>query len=536
MSHRLTRWCAAATIVLCLGYTAAALLIRPSLLPDPSWALLVPNSARDGAAWNHVIEPNPDNIALDASRFLSVMSPGQYVLPDLLSRAGLSTGAAIATVSITASLLGLLAWYWFFRVLGYGAAASTIACLLLAASRNYNQPFLTYPGGEVLAFAAFPVLAGFTVRLRDSKWLPLYAVAAMFLVFFAKNSVPIYMGAWIAAQSLVTWSRHGFGRANLLLPAATVLAAGGSMVAIYVGYSSRGWSPLSYEPAFNWSLSSYLVPWAMPALAATAWDDVFSWVFQHPSGPVLAFEYKQSVLLMGGIAAASIVAAIVAVRREAREPVWVLFVYSVGVVAALDLLLNSGDRVGHLDLSRHYRWVGYLWLPLLVQYVLSSRRAVALALAAILAVPSAYAILSFGANWRRHYQQRASHSERLQVTQSRLTPRLVNALSTLDRELPGGTTLVVTCSPMYGLEFQRTRVLATNIVVDPLDRRPPNRGTVDNLILIADLPGMSEAKRAQWLASFPSYREWEWLDVDDHRFYVPAGQTVNQAWLTAHLR
>jgi hypothetical protein len=173
---------------------------------------------------------------------------------------------------------------------------------------------------------------------------------------------------------------------------------------------------------------------------------------------------------------------------------------------------------------------------LIVHYVLSSRRVVTVALSVLLAVPSGYAILSFGSNWRRHYEQRASHSERLQVTQLSLTPRLVRAMTTLDRELPAGSTLVVTPVPQFALEFERTRVLATNTVADDLARHRPYQGVADNLILIADLPAMSEGKRAQWLASFASYREWEWLDVDDHRFYVPAGQPVNPAWLEAHLR
>jgi hypothetical protein len=535
MSSGLTRWFVAATIVLCAGYTAAALLVRPSLMPDPSWGLLVPQSVRAGAPWNHVIEPSHDNIAVDEMLFHAAMSPGQYVLPDVLDQAGVSLGAAIATVSITASLLGVLTWYWCFRVLGYGATPASIACLLLAASRNFNQPFLTYPGGEVLAFAVFPVLVGLTVRWKESRWLPLYASLVILVAFLAKNSLPIYMGAFIAAQSIVTLRRRGVGAASVLAASVTVLVAGSTMVAIYLGYSSRGWSPLDYEPAVNRSLSPYLVPWAMPILAATAWDDVFSWVFSHPEGAALAFEYKRSILLMGGIGVASVIAAIAAVRREASDTLLVVLVYSIGVVAALDLLVNSG-AIASLDLSRHYRWVGYLWLPVIVHYVVSSRRVVALALSAVLAVPSAYAILSFGANWRRHYEHRASRSERVQVTQMSLTPRLVRAMTTLDRELPGGSTLVVTPAPQWALEFQRTRVLATNTVADDLARRRPYRGVADNLIVIADLPAMSEAKRAQWLASFPSYRDWEWFDVDDHRFYVPAGQTVNPAWLEAHLR
>jgi hypothetical protein len=110
---------------------------------------------------------------------------------------------------------------------------------------------------------------------------------------------------------------------------------------------------------------------------------------------------------------------------------------------------------------------------------------------------------------------------------------VVRALALLDEALPGGSTLVVGSAAVYALEFQRTRALATSAVSDSVDRirAAPRRGSVDNLILVAELAGMPDEKCRAWTESFPSYRVWESIDLDQHRFYVPVGQTVSSSWL-----
>jgi len=109
----------------------------------------------------------------------------------------------------------------------------------------------------------------------------------------------------------------------------------------------------------------------------------------------------------------------------------------------------------------------------------------------------------------------------------------VRAIELLDEELPRGSILVVASAAVYALEFDRTRVLATSAVSDSVDqiRAATRRGTVDNLILVAELAGMPDEKCQAWLESFPSYRAWESIDIDHHRFYVPVGQQISSSWL-----
>src|SRR5688572_13715819 len=217
------------------------------------------------------------------------------------------------------------------------------------------------------------------------------------------------------------------------------------------------------------SPASYVLPAAMPVLASTGWDDVFSRVFAHPTDAAIAFDYKNSLIFMGAIATASLLAAAIAMRRQVAPSVLMLIVFSVLVTAAFTAILATGSAAS-LELSRHYRLVGYVWLPLIAHVALTTRRAVAAVLMLVITVPCLYGVASFAANWRRHYAHRPSHSDRVRLTHLQMTPTFVRVLEMLDRDLPGESSVVVTPAPMYALEFARARVLATSAVSDSSDR------------------------------------------------------------------
>lgn len=520
---------------LCAAYLAAALAIWPSLMPDPSYGLLVHKSMRTGAAWNHLVEPRADNIAVDRSAFFATWSPGQYAVPGLLMDLGLSTGTALTIVGIAASLAGLAGWFWLFRELGFDWTNALIAGAMIAASRSFNYSFLSYVGSDLLAFAAFPILAAVLSRYRHSMAGPAVAVPALLVGFFAKNSMIVYLAAWIGGTAIRAVTSRRFARPAVSVFVATGLAVVATVAVIQVTYLSRGWTPLTYQPAVSASAATYFLPWAMPLLAATSWDDVLSWLFNHPSSAVTAFDYKHSTSFLALVAGLSGLAAWRLVRSPGREIATQALVFVALTLSVFTYLLATGSAAS-LDLSRHYRILGYVLLPFLVAEVRSHvRMPVKAAIAIVALVPCLYGVVSFTANWQRHYQQRASHSSRLQVTHLQLSPRVVRFLGVLDRTLPGGSTLVATPTPMHALEFSRTRVLATSVVSDSAQRiaSTPRYGVADNLIVIAELAGMTEAEIQAWLSSFRGYagESWDFLDVDGQRFYVPSGQAVNRAWL-----
>ncbi len=534
-THRAFPWPGHAVplVVLCSVYAMAAATVRPSLMPDAAYGLQVHKSMRHGAPWNHLTEPRVADIAQDHTYFYTVWSPGQYAAPGTLIDGGLSTGTAVIVVSVAASIAGLAGWFWLFRVLGWATNIALLACLVIAASRSFNYSFLAYVGSDVLAFALFPFLAAASLKLEDSTRLAWFATLMMLLAFFAKNSLPIYIGAWVAASALVSAKENGASRAAAVY-APTLAGVAAAVLFINWSYVSRGWTPVSYDPVVSHDLRNWVLPWAMPILAATSWDDVLSRLFSHPSAPVAAFNYKQSLPLLGGIAAVSI-AGVVWAAGQSRLAVR-LGVFSAIVLVVFTALFVTGSAAS-LDLSRHYRIVGFVWLPAIVNSVLARRRAAGVVLAVALLLPCAYGVVSFAANWRRHVEHGASHSRSLQITHLNSSPRAVAMLTLLDRELPAASSLVVTSSPSHALEFERTRVLATSAVSDPWQAIESNRrqGVVENLVVIAEIAGMSEDKQRHWLRSFESYRDWASMDVDTHRFYVPEGQPIDVPWLQSLL-
>jgi hypothetical protein len=411
---------------------------------------------------------------------------------------------------------------------------ASLTCLLLAGSRSVNYAFVTYLGGEILAFAAFPFLAAEVYRRRDSRWLPAYAAIAVVIAFTAKNSLAIYLTGWLAAQAVIAIAQRRVHPDRLAPAILAVVVAVGVMIVIHVEYVMRGWSALSYQPALSRVARPYIVPWALPALAATSWDDLFSWVFLHPSGALIPFDYRNSIAFLAVCATLTLTAASMTVLRHSNPHIRQIFLYSVITVGGLMTLLVSG-AVASLDLARHYRVIGYCWLPFLVQAMATSRPLIAVTLAGTLALPGVYGVGSLASNWRRHYAARASQSERLHITHPQLTPRMTRALAILDRDLPSAA-LVVTPVPTYALEFMRTRALATNIVADEIRQVHVYHGRSPNLIVIADQRGMTPDKQAAWLATFADYREWTSFDMDDHRFYLPADQAIGREWLAAKIQ
>ena len=528
------RWPPIALIVLCAAYAVAAVLIRPSVGVDPAYSLRVYQSMQAGAPWNHVNAPAVDDLSLDRSYFESMFSPGPYLVPSIVMATGVSMGWAATVISIVVTFAGLFGWYRFYVLLEFDRWVASLTCLLLAASRSVNYAFVTYLGGEILAFAAFPFLAAEVYRRRDSRWLPVYAAVAVVVAFTAKNSLPIYLTGWLAAQAVIAVVQRREHPQRIAPAMLAVVAAVGAMAVIHVEYVMRGWSALSYQPAVSRVVRPYIVPWALPALAATSWDDLFSWVFLHPSGAMIPFDYRNSVVFLIVCAALTVTAGSMTALRHSNPHVRQIFLYSVISVGGLMTLLASG-AVASLDLARHYRVIGYCWLPFMVQAIATSRPVIAVTLAGALALPGVYGVGSLASNWRRHYAARSSQSERLHITHPQLTPRMTRALAVLDRDLPAAA-LVVTPVPTYALEFIRTRALGTNIVADEIRQVHVYHGRATNLIVIADQRGMTLEKQAAWLATFADYRQWTSFDMDDHRFYLPTDQAISPAWLAAKIQ
>ena len=525
-------------LLLCVLYLGLSGSVRPSIMPDPSYGFAVLDSMQKGAPWNNVIEPDAQNIARDKTSFYAVWTPGQYAIPGAVMSLGASLGKALRAVMVVGSLLSLLGWLRLYRALGFGGEVATVATALIAATRSFNFSFLNYNGGELLSMAALPWIALAVLRAQDSPWFALVAGAGLLAGFYVKNSMLIYLVAWIGAVLIAMAWRRGLDRWTIQTALLTGVSAAVAVGIVYFGYIARGWTALAHNQFVDRRFS-ILLPAGMPLLAGTALDDVLSWAFDHPTRPLLSYAYRESTVLFAGAAAVTVWWMWRMFRTPGREVAAIqASAFALLVSAVYEYLLLS-DSSGSLELSRHYRPSGYLLLPFFVAGVVAIKRPALKAIAAgVLIVPCVYGAMSFTANFRRHLAQGDAHSDRVQVTHLQLTPRTVRLLTALDAHLPPGS-LVATPTPMHGLEFQRVRVLRTSAVDESVaeTQATPRLGVVPNLVVIAEMSGMTDPEADAFVHSFRSYadRRWDYLAVDNQRFYVPAGQPVDRAWLEAQL-
>ena len=525
-------------LLLCVVYVAAGVMVRPSIMPDPSYGFAVRDSMQKGGAWNNLVEPDAQNIAQDRASFYAVWTPGQYAIPGMVMSLGASMGRSLTVVMILSSLCSILGWWALYRALGFEADVATIGVALIAASRAFNISFLNYNGGEVLSLAVLPWIVLAVLRAQDSAWFALVAGAGLLAGFYVKNSMLIYLVAWIGAVLIATAWRRGFDRFTITTALLTGAGVAAAVAIAYFGYIARGWTALAHNE-FVERRFSILLPAGMPLLAGTALDDVLSWAFDHPTRPLLHFAYRESTVLFAIIAAMTVAWMWKVFRTPGRETAAIqVSVFSLLVSAVFTYLLLS-DSSGSLELSRHYRPSGYLLLPFFIAGILAIKRpALKVIVAAVLVVPCVYGAMSFAANWRRQIAQHEAHSERVQVTHLQLTPRTVRFLTALDEHLPAGS-LVATPTPMHGLEFQRVRVIRTSVTEESIAevQATPYVGVVANLVVIAEMSGMTDPEADAFVHAFRSYadRQWDYLAVDNQRFYVPAGQPVDRAWLEAQL-
>ena len=532
-SERPLAW---AIAVLCTTYVLGALLIQPSLFPDASYGLLIQKSMDHGAPWNHLTEPRADDIARDRAYFHTWWSPGQYAVPAALRATGLAWGDALKVLGIVASLAGLFGWFVLFRALGFARVIAIAACTVIAGSRSFGFSFVTYAGSDLLLFAAFPYFALLLYRLRGTAWL---ALASPFLVvggFYLKNSMAIHVLCWIGAVVAVFLIRpRPRSLSNVALAALALGLAGLAVLLLNQAYLARGSTPMTYAPRWAADARVLLLPPAMPLLAGTGIDDLLSRLFSHPSGPLV--DYKGSLLLLGtSLAATAWIAFDALSQPRQRDTATMMLLYIGAVVLVFTYFLATGAGAA-VDFSRHYLVPGYVLLPLALTGVARLRAPIArYGVVGCLLVPATYGVLSFGANWKRHFDRRASHSDQLKVTHPTLTPRVVQFLGILDRDLPGNNSLAVVPIPAMALEFSRTRVLATSVTSEGVTeiRRAPRKGRVENLVVIAELAGQTPEEIEAWLASFESYpaASWEVFEADGFQFYVPAGQAVDGRWLS----
>jgi hypothetical protein len=182
-----------------------SIFIPPIVNGDSGVGFRVLHNMFAGGAFNTYTEPDPNNIANDHVAFVTLWSPGQYLVPATFIWLGTNYGVALSLTALLATLAGLVGWIQVARSFAVSSFALFIFVLGLSTFYYVLLPFRIYNGGEVLLFAAAP-WSVYAIRwAADKPPVVCFAISLLLLVmlFFAKLTGLVVFAANVGAISLL---------------------------------------------------------------------------------------------------------------------------------------------------------------------------------------------------------------------------------------------------------------------------------------------------------------------------------------------
>jgi hypothetical protein len=344
-----------ATLAICGILGGISLLVPPFIDTDSGGGFLAWRGTLLGAV-NSIIVPDYEDIVRDTAGFLTLWSPGQYLVPGAISLLGVPLGIAMTLTVALALLASLVGWIMVVRAFAPSTSLAILVVVLIGSFHYSTHAFSTYHGGEILLQAATPwlVLAAYRVPEMGAVRAALLAAGAVLVAFLAKHTGLIVVAAALVAGSLVHFSLCRRITHGMIGGAFGALAA---FAILYLAFLSRGDNPAgSVAP---WSLPfrgiafACLVPW----VAGMSWSDPMGLIF-FPNW----FSCVPTAFLALIVPLAILVASLVLFWRprttsEKKFKLFSLFFY--GIVASVFILLYiHGSNISMEE--RHFRSAGTL--------------------------------------------------------------------------------------------------------------------------------------------------------------------------------
>ena len=268
-----------AALAICGLLGAISLLVPPFINWDSANGFLAWRGTLLGSA-NSISSPDPANIARDTVWFLTVWSPGQYLVPGAISLLGVPLGVAMTLTAALALLVSLIGWVMVVRTFTPRTSLALLIVVLIGTFHYSTHAFSTYHGGEILLQAATPWLVLTADRVPEMDAIPaaLLAAGAVFFALFAKLTGLIVVAAALIAGSMVTLA---FGRR---ITHGMMGGAFGAMAAFFIVFfaffgGSTSVLNTSWSLPFRNIAFAFLVPWVV----GLSWLDPIGLIF-FPNG------------------------------------------------------------------------------------------------------------------------------------------------------------------------------------------------------------------------------------------------------------
>jgi hypothetical protein len=270
--------------VLCGLLTLTGLLVPPSMSHDAGWGMQEWRTLEVGGPINSIIAPDPADISRDRASLVTWWSPGQYLIPGVLTLLGIRLGTAL-TIAAGASLLCcLLGWIQVAKQFALSPQTTMLVVLFIGTFGYSTLPFGIYNGGEILLQGITPwlILVGCRVPTLSALRAAGLACLAILIAFFAKLTGLMVASAALLSGAVVALVRLRRITAGMVGGAVGALLAVGSL---YVAWFSRGTTPAS-GTGWSFHISDVLFAFGAPWGAGVSWMDMVTSLLFNPRHPL----------------------------------------------------------------------------------------------------------------------------------------------------------------------------------------------------------------------------------------------------------
>lgn len=310
--------------------------------------------------FNTAVKPNPANISSYDYEFLTWWTPGQYMAPQFIKSVfQLSIGHSVVLLNIITVLLGLVGFYRLFKHYQFSLVVNVLSLLLIVSSNTLLYRFISYQGGESLSFLFFP-WALYWFVIAKNKWVRNILVAIFLIVgFISKSQMLIALAPAFFLHPLAGYIHDFYVNKKQVRVKQVAADLAGIFIAaliagilVYKYFISRGSNP-SEIYAFNPSLIDTLIPLASPV---TVMGNLYDIIFK-----VCGSHYMLAVCLL---VICTCLTLFVFKSTWANSYGLFVFLYYLSFSILFLFLYYFDSKIDYN--ARHFKFVGYLFFPLLI--------------------------------------------------------------------------------------------------------------------------------------------------------------------------
>jgi len=343
-------------------------IIPPFSISDPNSGFEAMRSMQMGGGFNLVIAPSTANISKNASEFLTWWSPGQYLLPYILTLFfNINIGHASSIVIIFGNLSAVAGFYCFFKALGFTRLIAAFSVLFIVCQQIFWVPYTSYNGGETLLFGFEGwFLYGCAALKKPHLKLILFILLSGWIGFTCKLSfLWIYMAGllclWVRLSSAET-KLSGWIKKGIWVAVPAII----SMAVLYVLFLSKGENPSSPTAAFKPTLQAISFPLGSPVLTGFSVDDLLNGLLVPDGKPIFTPLQIIIVLILFALLSLFIIWAIIHYIPNNNYKLFIIAFYSVSVL--FFVYVYSRQAVISYE-ARHFRIIGLLIAPGIIYIV-----------------------------------------------------------------------------------------------------------------------------------------------------------------------